>query len=158
MRTDRASVHKASWCLKYSIRHMASSLPPLHPWCLKHVLLLEGIFFFFWLQVRCVWREMGNTNCPVFSEVPMGSWDSPYRTDPRVDSRFQGKLLTSTTRDPDLTRALSWMRASVAKRRNGEGSQEVSWGSSLLGPVSNSGSQSQPGGRRNFQWETCKGA
>ena len=85
-------------------------------------------FFFFFLdfQVRCVWREMGNTNCPVFSEVPMGSWDSPYRTDPRVDSRFQGKLLTSTARDPDLTRALSWMRASVAKQRNGEGSQEVS--------------------------------
>lgn len=69
---------------------------------------------------------MDDTNCLVFSEVPMGSWDSPYRTDPRVDSRFQGKLLTSTARDLDLTRALSWIRASVAKRRNGEGSQEES--------------------------------
>ena len=45
-RTDRATVHKASWCLKYSVQQTAPSLPPLHPWRSKHILLLEGIFFF----------------------------------------------------------------------------------------------------------------
>ena len=94
-RTDRASVHKASWCLKYSVQQTAPSLPHLlAPLAFKaRSAVGRGFFFFFFsdFQVRCVWGEMDNTNCPVFPEVPVGSWDSPYRTDPReLTHAFKG--------------------------------------------------------------------
>ena len=159
-RTDRASVHKASWCLKYSVQQTAPSLPHLlAPLAFKaRSAVGRGFFFFFFQTSRWgVSGERWTTLTVRYSlKFPWGPG-----TPPTEQTQESWLMLSRETAGinfkgsgPDKSSELDG--ASLAKRRSGEGSQEVSWGSSPLGPISNNGSQSQPGGRRklsvrNFQ-------